>query len=166
MHHILPLERTDSHPPGYYNTQGAGRRCKTESHQATSPGDFPAQPGGYPNWMGRGAESAHRGREHSFPRAVARNLETVSAFRGSGVRRAAARVTRSAALAMIRSYQLLLSPALPPACRFYPTCSAYAYEAVEKWGPLRGAWMALRRLLRCHPWGAYGYDPVPQKSER
>lgn len=61
----------------------------------------------------------------------------------------------------IRLYQLFISPVLPPACRFYPTCSAYALEAIMTHGVLRGGWLALRRLARCHPWGGSGYDPVP-----
>lgn len=63
--------------------------------------------------------------------------------------------------AMIRAYQLLLAPVLPPACRYYPSCSHYAMEAVERHGPWRGSWLGLRRVLRCHPWGGAGYDPVP-----
>ena len=61
----------------------------------------------------------------------------------------------------IRFYQLFISPVLPPARRFYPTCSAYALEAIMTHGVLRGGWLALRRLARCHPWGGSGYDPVP-----
>lgn len=61
----------------------------------------------------------------------------------------------------IRFYQLLISPLLPPACRFEPTCSVYAMEAILRFGILRGGWLAARRLLRCHPWGGSGYDPVP-----
>ncbi len=67
-------------------------------------------------------------------------------------------------LALIRFYQASISPMLPSSCRFYPTCSAFAYEAVEKWGARRGAAMALRRVLGCHPFGAFGYDPVPEKQ--
>ncbi len=63
--------------------------------------------------------------------------------------------------AVIWAYRLLLSPVLPPACRFAPTCSAYALEALQRHGPLRGSWLAARRILRCHPWGGSGYDPVP-----
>ncbi len=68
------------------------------------------------------------------------------------------------ALAMIRFYQACLSPVLPSTCRFHPSCSAYAYEAVEKWGVWRGGRLALGRLLRCRPWGSYGYDPVPEEQ--
>ena len=62
---------------------------------------------------------------------------------------------------LIRGYQLLLSPVLPGACRFYPTCSGYAAEAVARWGALRGGWLAVKRIGRCHPWGGAGFDPVP-----
>ena len=61
----------------------------------------------------------------------------------------------------IRAYQLVISPLLPPSCRYHPSCSAYAIEALTRHGPLRGSWLTLRRLLRCHPWGGSGYDPVP-----
>ena len=66
-----------------------------------------------------------------------------------------------AVLGMIRLYQGLVSPGLPPACRFEPSCSRYAYGAIERYGAVRGGWLALRRLLRCQPWGGSGYDPVP-----
>jgi len=61
----------------------------------------------------------------------------------------------------VRAYRLLISPWLGQSCRFQPTCSAYALEALERHGGLRGGWLTLRRLLRCHPWGGSGYDPVP-----
>lgn len=61
----------------------------------------------------------------------------------------------------IRFYQLCISPMLPNACRFTPTCSQYAVEAIMKHGIFRGTWLAVRRILRCHPWGGSGYDPVP-----
>jgi hypothetical protein len=72
------------------------------------------------------------------------------------------RVTRLALSAAVRGYQLLISPMLPPACRFLPTCSEYAAEAIERHGALRGIILASRRLARCHPWGGSGYDPVPE----
>ena len=65
------------------------------------------------------------------------------------------------ALGLIRVYQNTLGPSLPPACRFQPTCSRYAYAAIERHGVFRGGWLALRRLARCQPFGGSGYDPVP-----
>jgi putative membrane protein insertion efficiency factor len=67
-------------------------------------------------------------------------------------------------LALIRGYQLLVSPFFPPSCRYFPSCSEYARQAVVRHGPLRGAWLAVRRLASCHPWGGLGYDPVPEKT--
>ena len=61
----------------------------------------------------------------------------------------------------VRIYQRFISPLTPPSCRFTPTCSQYALEALRKYGPFKGSWLALKRLLRCHPWGGRGYDPVP-----
>ena len=61
----------------------------------------------------------------------------------------------------IRFYQRFISPLLPPSCRYTPTCSQYAVEALRKHGPLRGLWLAVKRILRCAPWGGSGYDPVP-----
>lgn len=62
---------------------------------------------------------------------------------------------------LIRGYQRLLSPLLPPSCRFYPSCSQYALEAVNRHGAFKGSWLAARRLVRCHPFNAGGFDPVP-----
>jgi putative membrane protein insertion efficiency factor len=69
-------------------------------------------------------------------------------------------------LALLWIYRHLVSPALPPACRYHPSCSQYAVEAVTLHGPLRGAWLAVRRLLRCHPWAPGGPDPVPPARVR
>jgi putative membrane protein insertion efficiency factor len=64
-------------------------------------------------------------------------------------------------LTAIRFYQRHISPTTPPTCRYLPTCSHYGYEAVQRYGLLKGGWLTLRRLLRCHPFSAGGYDPVP-----
>lgn len=71
------------------------------------------------------------------------------------------RLPAAALLVLIRGYQLLLSPMLPASCRYIPSCSAYAAEAVTKYGALRGGWMAVRRIGRCHPFHRGGFDPVP-----
>ena len=62
---------------------------------------------------------------------------------------------------LIRFYQVCISPLKPSCCRFTPTCSQYALQAFRKHGPFKGLWLSVRRLLRCHPWGGHGYDPVP-----
>lgn len=62
---------------------------------------------------------------------------------------------------LVRFYQLCISPLFPPTCRFTPTCSEYALQALRKYGPFKGFWLTVKRLSRCHPWGGSGYDPVP-----
>ena len=76
------------------------------------------------------------------------------------------RPVRRLLLAVIGFYSRAVSPALPARCRFYPTCSAYAAEAVERHGAARGTWLALRRLAKCAPWHPGGYDPVPGSASR
>ncbi|MFZ0613619.1 MAG: membrane protein insertion efficiency factor YidD [Desulfobacterales bacterium] len=70
-------------------------------------------------------------------------------------------ISKLIALALIRGYQLILSPVLGPACRFYPSCSEYARQAVDRHGVAKGSYLAIRRLLRCHPFHPGGFDPVP-----
>jgi len=69
-------------------------------------------------------------------------------------------------IGFLRAYRLLVSPLYGQVCRYHPSCSAYALEAVTEHGSLRGSWLAARRLVRCHPWAAGGYDPVPLRSSR
>lgn len=68
---------------------------------------------------------------------------------------------RSVLIALVRGYQLALSPLLPASCRYFPSCSAYAIEALDRYGAIKGSWLAIRRIARCHPLRAGGYDPVP-----
>jgi uncharacterized protein len=77
------------------------------------------------------------------------------------VARMIARVSRAPMLGLLRCYRSLISPALGPACRFEPSCSAYAEEAIRRFGVIKGCYLALRRLLRCQPFGRSGFDPVP-----
>jgi len=66
----------------------------------------------------------------------------------------------------VRGYQLFISPILPGSCRYHPSCSAYALEALETHGPFSGGWLALKRIARCNPWCGFGYDPVPERNEK
>jgi uncharacterized protein len=65
----------------------------------------------------------------------------------------------------IRFYQIFISPLKPPTCRFYPTCSHYGLEAVKRFGAIKGGWMTIKRILKCHPFHPGGFDPVPEKQE-
>jgi putative membrane protein insertion efficiency factor len=71
----------------------------------------------------------------------------------------------AALIGLVRGYQWTLSSWLPPRCRYQPSCSDYAVRALQRFGPGRGSWLALRRILRCHPWGGSGYDPVPERTD-
>ena len=91
-----------------------------------------------------------------MPSADARPSAPAAAARTAG-----ARLGAWILIFLVRGYQVVLSPLLPPACRYYPSCSQYAIEALEKHGALRGGWLAARRIARCHPFRPGGYDPVP-----
>ncbi len=64
-------------------------------------------------------------------------------------------------IGLVKIYQWFVSPILPNSCRYYPTCSSYSIDALKKYGPFKGTWLSIRRILRCNPWGGSGYDPVP-----
>ncbi len=76
------------------------------------------------------------------------------------------RLPGNVAICVARGYQIFVSPVLPPTCRFHPTCSSYAIEAVHKHGAAQGGWLALKRIAKCHPWGGGGEDPVPERDGR
>jgi putative membrane protein insertion efficiency factor len=76
---------------------------------------------------------------------------------GSGIKKAIAWLM----IVLIRFYQMAISPYLRPSCRYVPTCSQFYIEAVTKYGPFKGSFLGIKRLIRCHPWGGHGYDPVP-----
>lgn len=88
----------------------------------------------------------------------------MSARKPSAIGRAAhwvGSIPRGMLIGLIRFYRRFISPLLPPSCRFYPTCSAYALEAIRKYGALKGGFLAVKRILKCHPFHPGGYDPVP-----
>ena len=64
----------------------------------------------------------------------------------------------------IKTYQIVISPLFPGSCRFDPTCSNYFIEALKIWGPFKGLWLGIKRISKCHPWGTFGYDPVPDRE--
>ena len=74
------------------------------------------------------------------------------------------KIVRGIFILPVRFYQYAISPLFPPTCRHVPTCSEYAIEAVKTHGIFKGGWLATKRILRCHPWGTHGYDPVPPKK--
>ena len=67
--------------------------------------------------------------------------------------------------AFVQIYKKFISPLTPASCRYQPTCSSYMLEAIDTHGPVKGLWLGIKRIARCHPWGGSGYDPVPQKSD-
>ncbi|MEI8193918.1 MAG: membrane protein insertion efficiency factor YidD [Flavobacteriia bacterium] len=67
-------------------------------------------------------------------------------------------------LLLVKGYQYLISPLFPPSCRFTPTCSTYMIESLKEWGLIKGTWLGLRRISKCHPWGGHGHDPVPKRK--
>ncbi len=67
---------------------------------------------------------------------------------------------------LVKVYQYLISPLLPASCRHTPTCSQYTIDAIKEWGPLKGMWLGMKRISRCHPWGSHGHDPVPRRKKK
>lgn len=67
---------------------------------------------------------------------------------------------------LVRIYQSTISPWFPATCRHQPTCSGYTIEAIKEWGPIKGAWLGVKRIGKCHPWGTFGFDPVPKKNKK
>ena len=66
---------------------------------------------------------------------------------------------------LVKLYQWLISPILPQSCRYTPTCSAYMIEAINEWGPIKGVYLGVKRIISCNPWGGHGHDPVPKRDD-
>ncbi len=82
-------------------------------------------------------------------------------LRSKGLKSIFQKIFLKMALGLVYFYRYVISPLTPPSCRFTPTCSEYALEALTKYGLFKGGWLSIKRILRCHPWGGRGYDPVP-----
>jgi uncharacterized protein len=109
--------------------------------------------------VGPGREEGH-GFERARLQACRNDLERVAALAAEGNLQGLHDRAKFVMLQLLRAYKWAISPMLPPSCRYVPTCSEYAMEAVERFGVLRGSWMAFTRILRCHPFVRGGYDPV------
>lgn len=155
-----------------------GGRCRAaQSGQAAAQGRRPrghARPGVArlrlrPRGTDRGSDMPLRGSRGGFVLGLGRVGEgqgavpSVASVRllAAALGRGLDRLLSGLLLALVLVYRYLISPALPHSCRFAPSCSLYAIEALRAHGALRGGWLALRRILRCHPWGGAGFDPVP-----
>ena len=112
-------------------------------------------------WLGHTGESPRVGGEGPFSEFGEGGAGAIPKPATSGNFRGVASQVKFITLGLIKFYQACLSPLIPSSCRFYPSCSAYAYEAVERWGAWRGLRLAFGRLLRCRPYGGRGFDPVP-----
>lgn len=167
MHHFLSFKRAAAHAYWDHHSQRDWQCCDPQPHSTPRAGSIPAKPAGDSGGMGRSPESPDGGRHRAFPSPGARGFAVIPfevAPTGQAGVRTVARLPRLLTLGLIRVYQLFISPALPSACRFYPTCSEYARLVIDEWGVAHGSWLALRRLARCHPWGGSGWDPAPRKQ--
>ena len=181
MHGLLSIERTRREPAGPYGAGGGGERPASQPVEAPGAGSFPPEPGRDSGRVGHRSESAQGRSPRAFRHADAGIAPAISgqsagreccSGRPTGDDTAASRddarrigFLNTFVLALIGFYRAAISPALPSACRFYPTCSVYAYEAVSTWGLKRGLRLTIRRLGRCRPFGLYGYDPVPERTD-
>ncbi len=161
MHRLLSTERAGRDAPGHYGAQTSGYSRAAKPYQAADQGSFSAPQAGTAGGMGHRAEPSPWSRHGRLSRSRTGTVAAFSCQAAGRIARAGAYALRLLLLGLIRFYQVCLSPVIPSSCRYYPSCSAYAYEAVAKWGAWEGVRLAVRRLLSCRPWGGHGYDPVP-----
>jgi uncharacterized protein len=169
MHGILSIERAHREPPRAHRTGGRGQRGAPQSRQEAGAGSFPSEPQFDSRGLGHRGESTPGGSAGAFHDAgtgadAAVSADAATRNSAPGTERRDQGFMKTAVLALIGFYRSSLSPAIPSSCRFYPTCSGYAYEAVSTWGVRHGLWLGLRRILRCRPFGGFGLDPVPPKE--
>jgi len=173
MRGVRSIKRAHREPPGSHSASLRGQRSASQSREAEGARGISAESAFDSGRLGHRGESPQRrgqgsvcdahsgvGAAVSHPRSGATQTEN------AGTGSSAQGFLRMAVLALLSFYRSTLSPAIPSSCRFYPTCSSYAYEAVSQWGVRHGIWLAFRRLISCRPFGGFGYDPVPQSSAR
>ena len=158
MHGLSPAQWVTALTPGDHYAGAPGESGVSQSPAAARAGGLPAESHRCSRWLGHSGEPAPASGDGILPRAPARTVAGVSAAAS-----AVSGIVKLLMLGSIRFYQACLSPHMPMGCRFQPSCSAYAFEAVEQWGAWKGGWLAVRRLLRCRPFGKFGFDPVPQR---
>ena len=161
MHDFLSRQRPGALAAGSHNAAAARESGPSQPVEAASERSLSPSAHDTGSRLGHCGESAACDCENSV-REVARGIPAPHAEdtrrRESG---SIARGVKFLALALIRAYQSFVSPILVPSCRYYPSCSVYAYEAVSTWGVWKGTALAVRRILRCRPFGGNGVDPVP-----
>jgi len=189
MHGIFPAQWVATLTLGNHHAGAGGEGCAAQSPAAASARSVSAESSEPSGWLGHPGQSSRGGGEsllHHAPAGIVAAISPATSGVGDRLQVTGNRedettmlctvpcnlspvtsggILKLLALGMIRFYQACFSPALPSNCRFHPSCSAYAFEAVEKWGVWRGGRLAIGRLLRCRPWGSYGYDPVPEKQD-
>lgn len=161
MHRVLSTERSHRDAPGHYGAETPRYGCAAEPYQTADQGGFSPSPGETARRLGHCSEPASRSCHSPVSRSGTGTSAPFSRRVTNCIGRGAAYGLRLLLLGLIRFYHVCLSPITPSSCRYYPSCSAYAYEAVEKWGAWEGSRLTICRLLRCRPWGGHGYDPVP-----
>ena len=162
MHGLSSPQRLATFTLGHHHASAGGDCSAAQSPAAACAGSVSAESGACSGRLGHSGQSP-RGRGKSLLRRASTGT-TALVPAATSVATVAGAIVKLIVLVSIRFYQACLSPILPSACRYYPSCSAYAFEAVEKWGVRTGVRLALGRLLRCRPWGSHGYDPVPDRE--
>jgi len=161
MHDFFQAQWTAGESARDHGHGEARQCCVAEPREAAFARSLPAASPVDSGRMGHGPEPENGSGNGRILDPRGRTPAIISAVRARQPRARASITMKSITLGIIKFYQACVSPTLPSSCRFYPTCSAYAYEAIEKWGLWKGSELALRRLLRCRPFAGHGYDPVP-----
>lgn len=161
MYGIHPPQWVAAFAPGGHHAGTPGQRSLAQSDEAAATGSFSPPPHPPTGWLGFPGEPPRTSGSGAVSNSGGGVPEAFPQPTSSSSGRRVDRQMKFIALGLVRFYQACLSPLLPSSCRFYPSCSAYAQEAVEKWGTGKGIRLTLGRLLRCRPYGGHGYDPVP-----